>query len=121
MIKKVSETLLAMQNTCDNSGDATKRLAAIAGSSEQQLRLTQEIVDKLEICSDTTKKNRSVAEGAVWTAKSLGQVSEQLDAALNLFRLANAIAPSDNLIDTHSTQLSAQQTESDRRPLATIG
>jgi methyl-accepting chemotaxis protein len=83
------EGLSEISEAADNSAD---RLTQISDASNHQLRLTQDVISNIERSSESCKRNRSRAEGAHWTSKTLGQVSEQLENSLELFRLAGAFS-----------------------------
>ncbi len=88
VIKRVSETLTSLQDICESAAHSATGLTEISDTTTQQLQLTREIIVALERSTETSKKNRSRAEGANWTAKTLGQIGEQLESSLDLLRLA---------------------------------
>jgi methyl-accepting chemotaxis protein len=90
VIKRVSETLNSLQDICESAAHSANGLNEISDSTTQQLQLTREIIVALERSTETSKKNRSRAEGANWTAKTLGQIGEQLGHSLDLLRLTEA-------------------------------
>ncbi len=91
VIKRVTETLESLQDIVDAASSSTDGLNEISSSTTQQLQLTREIIDALERSTETCRKNRSRAEGANWTAKTLGQVGQQLEGSLELFRICGAM------------------------------
>lgn len=92
VIKRISDTLESLQQISDAANDSATSLSEISAAANQQLQMTQQIVATLEHGTDTSKKNRSCAEGAHWTAKTLSQVSTQMESSLELFRLAGALS-----------------------------
>ena len=90
VIKRVTETLTSLQDIWNSATSSSAGLAEISDSTNQQLQLTREIIAALERSTETSKKNRSRAEGANWTAKTLGQIGEQLENSLEIFRLSDA-------------------------------
>lgn len=90
-IKRVTDTLDSLQHIFDAASSSSLGLTEISNSTNQQLQLTREIIVALERSTETSRKNRSRAEGANWTAKTLGQVSQQLENSLDMFRLSGAI------------------------------
>lgn len=88
---RINETLEALETICSTADSSTKGLGEISENTTKQLQLAQQIVEALEKSTDTTQQNRSRAEGANWTAKSLGEASEHLSSSLDLFTLAGAI------------------------------
>lgn len=92
VIKRVTETLSSLQEICDAATSSASGLSDISDSTSQQLQLTREIIVALERSTETSKKNRSRAEGANWTAKTLGQIGEQLENSLEIFRLTEGPA-----------------------------
>ncbi|MEL7497473.1 MAG: methyl-accepting chemotaxis protein [Planctomycetota bacterium] len=96
VMQRVSDTLNSLEDICDSAEQSTNGLDDISANSNKQLLLAQQIVEALEQGTDSTQKNRSRAEGAHWTAKSLGEASDQLNDSLDLFRLSGAIDDSSN-------------------------
>jgi methyl-accepting chemotaxis protein len=90
-IKRVTDTLDSLQHIFDAASSSSLGLTEISNSTNQQLQLTREIIVALERSTETSRKNRSRAEGANWTAKTLGQISQQLENSLDMFRLSGAI------------------------------
>ena len=94
VIKRITDTLESLQKINDSANDTSSKLSDISEATKHQLQLTQEIVSTLERNARNSKKNRSCAEGANWTAKTFGQVNNQLENSLELFRRAGALAKS---------------------------
>ena len=94
VITKIASTLQSLQNVSEAVGNSANSLSVISNTTHQQLQLTQDIVTTLERSTISSKQNRSCAEGAHWTAKTLGQVSTQLESSLELFQLAGVLAQS---------------------------
>jgi hypothetical protein len=95
VIKKVNETHESLQDICNAAVSSGNGLTAIADSTQQQLQITREIIVALERSTETSRKNRSRAEGANWTAKTLQQIGGQLDASLDVLRLSGAMQSAD--------------------------
>lgn len=93
VIKCVSDAFDGLSQISHAAEESANRLSDISTASNQQLRLTQDVVSNLERGAAECKKNRSRAEGVHWTSKTLGQVGQQLEHALELFRLAGAFPP----------------------------
>lgn len=100
VIKRVTETIGSLEELCNAAGDSTKGLTEISGATNHQLQLTREVIVSLERNKDTSQKNRSRAEGAHWTAKTLGQIGGQLEDSLELFRRSGALAQTDSTADS---------------------
>ena len=54
--------------------------------------VSNQTVNTASRMESNSQKNRSRAEGANWNAKTLGEVSEQLNDSLEIFRLSGAVA-----------------------------
>ncbi len=65
--------------TCHESIDRIQDISRLAA---QQLHLTQDLVVAVERISEATRSNRTQADGAAWTVRSITQHVESLDAAL---------------------------------------
>lgn len=94
IMQRVGDTLDALEQICSAANNSSNEIGDISNSSNKQLRLAQQIIEALEQSTDTTQLNRSRAEGAHWTAKTLGEAGNQLDQTLELFRLSETIADS---------------------------
>lgn len=90
VIKRVTETTESLQDICDAAANSANGLTEISDCTSQQLQLTREIIGALERSTETSKKNRSRAEGANWTAKTLSQIGTQLESSLEIFRLSDS-------------------------------
>lgn len=64
------------------SGAAVQQTAEISQAAQQQLQLTRELVLAVERIANAAKLNRSRAERAGWTVKSLVKVTDQLGDSL---------------------------------------
>ena len=104
VIQRVTETLDSLQDICDAAGNSAEGLTEISSATNRQLQLTREIIIALERSTESSKRNRSRAEGANWTARTLGQVGEQLEESLEVFRLSGAIKTS-TPSPVHATEL----------------
>ena len=102
VIKKVNETHESLQEICDAAVSSGDGLTAIANSTQKQLQLTREIVVALERSTETSRKNRSRAEGANWTAKTLQQIGEQLNASIEVFHLSGVMKTTETSGPTHA-------------------
>ena len=86
VIERITSTLNALQEIMDAANASKNGLDQISNESTQQLKLTQDVIFTLEQSSETTQQNRSHAEGAHWTSKNLGEISDRLNESLSLFR-----------------------------------
>ena len=93
VLQRVNDTLEKLEQIYEVTEKSTDEIGGISQSSTKQLKLAQQIVETLEESTDKTQKNRSRAEGANWTAKSLGEAGSLLDKSLELFRRSGAIKP----------------------------
>ncbi len=92
VITKITNTLKSLQNVSEAVGNSATSLSVISKATHQQLQLTQDIVSNLERSTVSSKQNRVCAEGVHWTARTLAQVSTQLESSLELFQLSGALA-----------------------------
>lgn len=86
LINRVTRTLDSLQQIGDTTDHSVDRLADISNSAGEQLRLAQKIVAAMEDENTVCQQNRSRAEGASWTSKSLTQINEKLEASLEFYR-----------------------------------
>ncbi len=93
VILRVSSALEKLKKIDEATRDCTASVEEISSATKQQLRLMQDIVATLENTAEVSKTNRVQAEGVHWTAKSLEQVAQRLEAALELFRAAGTLTP----------------------------
>jgi methyl-accepting chemotaxis protein len=96
VIKCVTDAFEGLSEISVAAETSADRLTQISDASNQQLRLTQDVISNIERSSESCKRNRSRAEGAHWTSKTLGQISEQLENSLELFRLAETFSSEPN-------------------------
>ena len=92
VIKRVDDTRNYLQTVADASAESAASLNQISDSTQRQLQLAQQVVETLERSSETSKKNRGRAEGALWTGKTLGQIGTQLENSLEVFRSAGVLS-----------------------------
>ena len=107
VIKRVTDTLEFLQQICNATTNSESSLNQILEASNSQLQLTQEVVSTLERSSETSKVNRSRAEGAQWTAKSLDQIGSQMENAMDFFRAAGVVLKEKGHVEHASTPLNA--------------
>lgn len=86
VIKRVTESRASLRDIFDAASHSAEGLNEISTSTNQQLQLTREIIVALERNTESTTKNRSRAEGANWTAKTLVQIGQQLESSRDHFR-----------------------------------
>ncbi|MEM7782529.1 MAG: methyl-accepting chemotaxis protein, partial [Planctomycetota bacterium] len=86
VIHRMSETMTSLETLLDSAEQSRGGLDTIAQETGRQLKLTHDMVTALEQSSETSQHNRSRAEGAHWTSKSLAEVAEKLNSSLSLFR-----------------------------------
>lgn len=94
VITKVSGTLDGLQTITSSTSDSARNVETISEATHKQLQLTHEIVSLLEQNSTLSKGNRNQAEGAHWTAKTLGQMGDKLNGLLDLLRQSGSTSDS---------------------------
>ncbi len=108
VIKRITDTQEFLQTVADASFQSANCLGQISESTNRQLQLAQNVIETLERSSETSKKNRGRAEGALWTAKTLGQIGSQLESSLDVFRSAGVLSKqSTPTVNEESGELSA--------------
>lgn len=113
MVDTIDETLGSLQTILDTASDSAADLNRIAQNSNRQLEIAQELVVAIEEGTEASQKSRTRAEGANWTAKTLGEISVSMEKYLEIFQLAmpagipehltNGNAELDNVPMTSST------------------
>lgn len=88
MANSVDETLGSLQTILDTALDSAAGLNRIAQNSNRQLEIAQELVVAIEEGTEASQKSRSRAEGANWTAKTLGEISVNMEKCLEIFKFA---------------------------------
>ena len=88
MANSVDETLGSLQTILDTALDSAAGLNRIAQNSNRQLEIAQELVVAIEEGTEASQKSRSRAEGANWTAKTLGEISVSMEKCLEIFQFA---------------------------------
>ena len=88
MVEAVDETLSSLQEIFVSASESAEGLDKIAENSNQQLLIAQELVVAIEQGTESSQKSRSRAEGANWTAKTLDEVSDDMEKALEIFKFA---------------------------------
>lgn len=86
VVQKVTDTLEFLKAICNATSESTQHLSEISDATNHQLQLTEAVIATLERSTDSSKMNRSRAEGAHWTAKTFKQLGTQLENSLVSFR-----------------------------------
>ena len=98
VVQRVTDTLEFLNEICDATSKSTQHLGEISEATNHQLQLTEAVIATLERSSESSKMNRSRAEGAHWTAKTFKQLGTQLENSLELFRaLGKTSLPPDSV------------------------
>lgn len=85
VVEAVDETLGSLQEVLVSAGESSEGLDKIAESSNRQLIIAQELVAAIEQGTESSQTSRSRAEGANWTAKTLDELSGNMEKSLELF------------------------------------
>ena len=88
MVEAVDETFGSLKEILVSAGESSEGLDKIAENSNRQLEIAQQLVFAIERGTEASQKNRSRAEGANWTAKTLDEVSDSMEASLEIFKFA---------------------------------
>lgn len=112
VIKRVGGALDELQRISESASESASCVQAISSATQNQLKLTHEIVSLLEHNSEVSKGNRNQAEGAHWTAKTLGQMGTKLDDLLNLFRVIGNLSTDNRPIQRVHEERSPNEMES---------
>ncbi len=81
-MKRMTSTKTQLGMIGETCHESSERIQDISRLAAQQLHLTQDLVVAVERISDATRTNRTHADGAGWTVRSITQHVESLDAAL---------------------------------------
>lgn len=87
---RLTEALSTMNGVGDATGESVANATEIFNTTQQQLKLLQEVVQELETSSEVAKGNRIQAEGVHWTSKTLQQIAAQLEESVRVFRCGKA-------------------------------
>lgn len=79
---RVTNSLEVLEDICTAASVSKNELDEITSNSDEQLRITQDLVETLQRTAETGKINRSRAQGANWKAKSFGDLSVKIESAL---------------------------------------
>ncbi len=85
VFQRVTDSLDVLESICKASAVSTDGLDKITLTSDEQMKLTQDIVDTLQRSAETARINRSRAQGANWKAKSFDDLSGQIASTLQRF------------------------------------
>ena len=88
MAEAVDDTLGSLQEILVSANESSEGLDQIAENSNRQLVIAQELVNAIEQGTESSQKSRSRAEGANWTAKTLDEVSDDMEKSLEIFKFA---------------------------------
>ena len=114
MADAVDGTLSSLQEILVSANESAEGLDMIAENSNRQLLIAQELVLAIEQGTEASQKSRTRAEGANWTAKTLDEVSEEMDKSLEIFKFAKPAGVAGHLTngntDLDEVQLAAATT-----------
>jgi methyl-accepting chemotaxis protein len=88
VLQSVTDTLESMNEVLSSANQSAVGVDAISSNANRQLEITQELVAAIEQGTECSQKNRSRAEGANWTAKTLGEVSDSMEQSMEIFKFA---------------------------------
>ena len=81
-----TETLDELKEINGAASEAASSVNDISFATQKQLVLAQEVVESLASNSEVSKNNRGVAEGVLWTAKSMGEAGGRLNDAVSVLK-----------------------------------
>ena len=105
-IRCLNGLLESLEKLQGSSTTTEQELKAINSSTRKQLQLSRKVVTSLEQSADISKRNRTKAEGANWTATTLGKVGQQLEKFAEHFQpmqKSPRLQETDNVSDLDST------------------
>ena len=85
----------ALQHISRISSEAEQHVAGITQSTQNQLRLTHEVVTAMVRISEVAKRIRSRADGACWTTKALSKLACRLNETLS--PLSDGFVPNEDI------------------------
>lgn len=88
VLQSVNETLESMAAILSSANESAEGVDVISSNANRQLEITHELVAAIEQGTECSQKNRSRAEGANWTAKTLGEVSDSMELSMDIFKFA---------------------------------
>ena len=111
MVDAVDETLGSLKEISISASESNEDLNKITENLKLQLEIAQRLVVAIEQGTEASQRNRSRAEGANWTAKTLDEVSGNLKESLENFKFTDASGmvgqPSNGIAHLDEAQMAA--------------
>lgn len=86
LIDRLDETVRQINELSHTTSRCFSNVNAVASTSENQLKLLNEVVDGISSTSESVKANRVQAEGLHWSAKTLQKLGHQIEEDINAMR-----------------------------------
>lgn len=85
VIQQIGESLDVIEDVCKASAASSDGLSEISAHTDEQMKLTKDMVEILEKTVEMAKINRTRAQGANWKAKSFDELSAKVESTLTRF------------------------------------
>ena len=85
VIDRIGSSLEVLEDICKASAESTSGVNEITANSDEQMKITQHIMEILERVAEMSKINRSKAQGANWKAKGFDELSAKVESTLTRF------------------------------------
>ena len=86
LIDRLEETVKQISELSHSTSRCYTNVNSVANTSENQLKLLNEVVDGLSTTSESVKTNRVQAEGLHWSAKTLQKLGHQIEEDIKAMR-----------------------------------
>ena len=94
LIDRLEETVKQMNELSHSTSRCFTNVNSVATTSENQLKLLNEVVDGLSSSSEAVKSSRVQAEGLHWSAKTLQKLGNQIEQDISSMRSGASLGSS---------------------------
>ena len=92
--RRIGDSLTVLEDICKASAESTSGVDEITANSDEQMKITQHMIELLEKIAEMAKLNRTNAQGANWKARSFDELSEKVESTLTRFGGQSVVASS---------------------------
>ena len=91
VIRRIDDSLTVLEDICKASAESTSGVDEITANSDEQMKITQHMIELLEKIAEMAKLNRTNAQGANWKARNFDELSEKVESTLTRFGGQSAV------------------------------
>ena len=85
VVRQLDDSLKTIEDICKSSAASSQGIEEITSNTDDQMKITQDMVEILEKTAEMAKLNRSRAQGANWKAKAFDELSSKVKSTLTKF------------------------------------